>query len=145
MVVSPRSASEYRQFAEFLRHRAGVVPSEDLRMIVWFTGGRPKLVVGFNSFVGKTCQMHVAMESGFRFTPRAMLKACFSYAFVMCGIELLLGVVKSSNEAAMKYDQHLGFKELYRLPGLAEDDSDLVFFGMRKSECRFLKGGSHGR
>jgi hypothetical protein len=35
-------------------------------------------------------------------------------------------------------DLHLGFRELYRLPGMHDDGADLVLLGMTKSECRYI-------
>ena len=51
----------------------------------------------------------------------------------------MLGVVNSKNESAMRFNKHLGFKELSRLPEIHDDGGDLVLFKMDKSECKWLK------
>lgn len=139
MVIAPSSQDEYATLAAFLRHRAQVRLSEDLRMIGWLTREGLQIVVGFNSFVGRTCHMHVAMREGYRFTPRAMLRACFGYAFEQAGCQVVFGMVNSKNEAAMRYNRHLGFVERLRYPGLHDDGGDLVLFEMRRESCRYLE------
>lgn len=122
----------------FLHHHTGVHPSADLRMIGWVEGDSLAICVGFNGFMGKVCQMHVAMRPDFRFSPRLMLREVFRYAFDECEREMVLGVVNSKNEEAMRYDLHLGFKPLFALPKMHDDGGDIVLLGMTKEECRWL-------
>ena len=138
MIVSPQTQTEWNATMQFLNYFAGVQPSMDMKMLGWVESDDLKLVVGFNGFVGKVCQIHVAMKPDFRFTPREMLKVAFRYAFVQAEREILLGVVNSNNKKAVKYDLHLGFRELWRLPGMHDDGGDLVVLGMHKAECRYL-------
>jgi L-amino acid N-acyltransferase YncA len=145
MIVSPSTPQQWQALAAILHERAGVHPSADLRMLGWVSDNELKMVVGFNAFIGKTCQMHVAMAEGFTFTPKAMLRACFDYAFNQAGCAMVLGVVNSQNEAAMRYDLHLGFKTLYALAGMHDEGGDIVLLGMTREECRFLEGAEDER
>ena len=138
MIVTHNNMTEWTALANFLQHYAFVPPSGDLKMIGWVVDDELKGVVGFNGFLGKVCQMHVAMAPDFRFSPKAMLKACFKFAFLERKCELVLGFVNSLNEAAMRYDEHLGFKELYRIPKLHDEGGDIVVFGLRKNDCKYL-------
>ena len=52
--------------------------------------------------------------------------------------EMIIGVVNSKNVAALKYDLHLGFKELFRIPKMHDDDGDVVILGMTRDECKYL-------
>lgn len=124
--------------ARFLFHFAQVHPSADLKLMGWVTDDTLQIVVGFSGFVGKICQAHVAMRPGFRFSPKQMLRAVFEYAFNDAKREMVIGLVNSANNAAMIYDRRLGFRELLRLPGMHDDGGDLVVFGLRKDECRFI-------
>jgi hypothetical protein len=118
-----------------------VQPTPDTRYIAWVDpgGGALKLVVALNAFLGKTCQIHVAMKDGFSYTPKAMLEAVFDYTFNQIGLELLVGIVNSKNAPAMKYDKHLGFEESHRLPGVHDDGGDIVIMTMNREQCRYLK------
>ena len=138
MIVVPTSAYEQEAMALFLRLHAGVTPSADMAMIGWADETGLKMAVAFNAFVGKTCQIHVAMKPGHMFTPKELIKEVFTFAFETANRELLLGIVNSKNTAAMHYDLKLGFKEIMRLEGMHEDGGDIVVLGMKKSECRWL-------
>jgi RimJ/RimL family protein N-acetyltransferase len=122
----------------FLNHYAFVAPTADMVMLGWVVDDDLKIVVGFNGFMGSVCQMHVAMRPDFRFSPKEMLRECFKYAYNVRNCKMVLGLVNSLNEAAMKYDQHLGFKELWRLPKMHDDSGDIVVLGLPKEECRYL-------
>jgi hypothetical protein len=43
-----------------------------------------------------------------------------------------------SDEKAMRMDLHLGYHEIFRLPGMHEDGGDLIVLAMKKTECRYL-------
>lgn len=140
MIVSPRTPQEWASMTGFLRHHAQVQPSPDMKCLGWVTDDTNKLVivVGLHGFMGGVAQIHLAFEPGWHFSPREMLRAVFDYAFNQTGREMLIGVVNSKNDSAMKMDLHLGFKELYRLPGMHDDGGDIVLLGMKKSECRYI-------
>ena len=132
---------EYRQLAaEILSKEIGVKPTEDLQAIFWANPETSVIewCVGFDSFLGKTCQIHV-VNFNKKYTPRKLLSAVFEYAFITAGRETLIGIVNSNNTDAMKYDQHLGFKEAYRFEGMHDDGGDIVVFEMKKADCRFIK------
>jgi hypothetical protein len=124
----------------FLKFYAGVEPSPDLAMIGWVdeSDNKLKIVAGMHGFLGKMCQIHIAYAEGWKFSPRQMLHEVFKYAFVVRGRELLVGIVSSANLSAMRFDMHLGFTELYRIPGMHDDGADVVLLGMRKENCRYL-------
>ena len=138
MIVLPKNDHEWRALAGFLQQHAGVHPSADLRVMGWVSEGKLVIAVGLNGFLGKLAQIHIAFERNWHFSPRAMLEEVFRYAFIEMGREMLLGVVNSNNTKAMRWDQHLGFRELYRLPGMHDDGGDVVLLAMKKDECRYL-------
>ena len=138
MIVKPTSQHEWSALMQFLNHYALVQPTADMKLMGWVVGDNLKMVVGLNGFMGKVCQMHVAMAPDFQFTPKEMLKEVFKYAFLNLKIGQILGLVNSLNEKAMNYDQHLGFTELWRLPKMHDEGGDIVIFGMTKDQCRYL-------
>jgi RimJ/RimL family protein N-acetyltransferase len=138
VIVVANNQKEWVALREFLRMRCGVVPSDDMVCIGWVSDGKLQIVVGYNGFIGKVAQIHLAFAPGWHFPPRAMLRECFRYAFETAKLEMLIGVLNSKNERAMRFDQHLGFRELHRLPGMHDDDGDIVMLGMTKSECRYI-------
>ena len=138
MIIAPANQEQWNLLAQFLQEYAGVRPGLDLQMMGWITDNQVKVVVGFNSFVGKVCQMHVAMTKGYEFSPRELLRATFEHAFDKLKVKKVIGIVDSTNLKAMRYDAHLGFVEEHRMPGM-HDDGDLVVLGMTREQCRFLE------
>jgi RimJ/RimL family protein N-acetyltransferase len=140
MLVGSNSPELKELAAEILSKEIYVKPTKDLQAIFWANPETQVIewCIGFDSFLGKTCQIHV-VNFNKKYTPRKLLFAVFDYAFNKAGVETLLGVVNSNNEDAMKYDQNLGFKEVHRLEGMHDDGGDLVLFAMKKADCRFIR------
>lgn len=136
---------EQRQLAaDLLLREVGVQPCGDQQAIFWVNNdsGQIEWIVGYTGFIGKTCQMHM-VNFGTQKTPRHLLWAAFDYPFNQLGLASVLGVVNSKNEKAMRYDQHLGFQEVLRFPGVHDNGGDLVLFKMDKAQCRWIKEKKH--
>lgn len=139
-MVFPKTRDQWQILARFLQERAHVQPTGDMQMIAWMNDEKKiSLVVGLNAWIGKTCQIHVAMVPGYKFTPQDMLKAVFEHVFNVTKREVVFGIVNSKNEAAMRYDLHLGFKEVYRENEVHDDGGDLVVLKMTRGDCRYLQ------
>lgn len=142
MLVYPRTPEQANHLAALLERHAGVQKSTDLKVMGWVDPenlDEVLMVVGFNSFIGKTCQIHVAMLNGFHSTPREVLRVAFSHAFDEFKVEKLIGIVNSKNERAMNYDFRLGFKEMFRMPGMHDHGGDIVMLVMTRGDCRYLQ------
>ena len=124
--------------ALFLRAYASVLATPDTQFIGWVTDDKLRMVVGLSGFIGKVCQIHVAMDPGYKFTPQEMLANVFKLVFDDFQREMLIGIVNSSNVNAMRYDLHLGFTELTRLPGMHDDGGDLVILTLKKGDCKYI-------
>lgn len=132
---------ELRQLAaEIMAREIHVNPSHDLQAILWVNAETKMVewVVGFNAFLGKTCQMHVVNLTG-KSTPRKLIWAAFHYAFVVCGLSMVFGILNSNNERAVEYDKKLGFKEVNRFPEAHDDGGDIVVLQMKRDDCRWVK------
>jgi hypothetical protein len=138
VIVKPESELELAACQAFMQLHGGVSPSADSRYLGWVEEDRLRVLVCLNGFVGKVCQMHIAMAPDYHYSPRDMLYECFRYAFHDCKRDMVLGVVNSKNVRALRYDLHLGFRELHRLPGMHDDGGALLLMGMAREECRFL-------
>ena len=66
------------------------------------------------------------------------LEECFDYAFNFCNRRIMLGIVKSDNIKAQKLDEHIGFKEVYRIVDGFSDGVDTIYYEIRKEDCRWL-------
>ena len=140
MIYSAQTPEALKIAADILFKEIGVQYSNDLQAIFWVSEQNEiEWVIGYNAFIGKTCQMHMVNLKG-GYTPKQLLFSAFDYPFNHCGIEKTFGVVNSQNTKAMEYDQKLGFKEIIRFPQMHCDGGDLVLFEMNKADCRWIKG-----
>lgn len=99
----------------------------------------PRLIAGvlFSDFNRASIQMHVAAESGSRWMTKAYLGFCFQYAFNQAKVNKILGYVGQRNEAARRFDEHIGFT----LEAVLKDshpDGDLLIYSMTRDQCRWL-------
>lgn len=131
---------------EFFHDRLGLHHSNDFRGVMHIPDeclgktiqmGDVAVAVGYNAFVGHTCCMHVVIQRPEMVSPRIVREA-FEYPFVVAECVAVLALVDSTNEAALKLDTKLGFKEIDRIPG-GGVDGDLVVMKMMRSDCRWLR------
>jgi len=123
--------------ARWLCERIGLMPSPHLRCIANVTpAGRILGVVGFDGWNDASCQMHVAGVGNW--VTRELLHAVFDYPFNKAGLKVVLGLVPSGNDRALKFNRHLGFTEVARIPD-AHPDGALVLLQMRRENCKFLR------
>jgi hypothetical protein len=122
-----------------LYEHAGVEWSADFQALIWVDKNNEiEWVIGYNAFIGKTCQMHVVNLKD-SYCPKGVLFGAFDYPFNFLGLEKVFGIVNSLNIRAMEYDKKVGFKEVVRFPGMHGDGGDLVVFEMNKADCRWIK------
>jgi RimJ/RimL family protein N-acetyltransferase len=87
--------------------------------------------------------MHVASDGSRRWMTHAYLAACFRYPFIQLDCRRITGLVRADNFAAQRFDEHLGFKREGVIRQGDNDGTDLILYGMLKSECRFLGEKHH--
>lgn len=104
-----------------------------------------ELVAGvvFNMKAGANILMHVASDGSRHWMTPAYLAACFRYPFIQEGCQRITGLVRADNVDAQRFDEHLGFKREGQLRAACTDGTDLIVYGMLKSECRFIEGKYH--
>ena len=98
-----------------------------------------ELVAGvvFDNYVGRSMCIHVAGDGGHWLT-RSFLREVFGYVFDQASVHKLIGPVDSTNAAARRFDEHLGFVAEAVLKD-ASRDGDLILYTMTRQQCRFLK------
>ena len=84
---------------------------------------------------------HVAAEPGSQWLNKEFLRFCCDYAFVTCGVQMVLGYMEASNAHALRFANHLGFRETARITQAARDGGDILILKMRKEDCRYTKAG----
>ena len=86
----------------------------------------------FDSFNGASVVAHVAAQS----VNREWLHAIHWYAFEQLRVNCVIGIVSSDNAKALRFDKHLGFREVTRIPN-ACPDADMVILTLNKEDARY--------
>ncbi len=63
------------------------------------------------------------------------LEELADYIFNTAGRKLVIGLVPSNNEAALKLNDHIGFTETYRIKDAIADGVDTVIMEIRAEDC----------
>lgn len=116
---------------------------EGRHAIGMFRGREFMAGVVYEDFTNFACTAHIVVEKPTIWL-RSFLRAAFWYPFDQLGLQLMLGPVPGYNEAALRLDKWMGFKEQARIPGVY-GEHDLVILSMKRDECRWLAGGTDGR
>jgi RimJ/RimL family protein N-acetyltransferase len=142
MIAFPSNQEQENVLAAFMLKHANVKPTPESRHIGWVNSNpiNPEIlaVVVFNNFIGSTCQSHLAMKDDYHYSPKEMLATVFDIVFNRWKLKTILGVINSLNENSMRFNQHLGFVEQYRLKGAHDDGGDMVWCTMTPETCRYI-------
>ena len=97
-----------------------------------------ELVAGvvMESFTGQSANLHVA-GVGRNWVNRNLIQTCFLYCFKYLGLKRITGLVPSSNQAALDFDYHLGFRHEFTMRDGAKD-GDMEVLVMRPEDCKYL-------
>ena len=137
IIFLPLKQEEHWRWAS---DRAGFVICADSTGIVALDDeGDPCAAIVFDSWTENSACAHIVIES------RAALKAgivqeAADYVFNTCGRKMVIGNTPSDNEAALRINRHIGFKEVARIPNCAKDNVDVVIQVMNREDCRYLNG-----
>jgi RimJ/RimL family protein N-acetyltransferase len=93
-------------------------------------------MVGYDGWMNGAVSVHVAVE--YPAALRHVLRPGFGIPFTELGMRLVLCQVLSTNAASIRMVKHLGFKEVFRGREWYAPGVDLVFFEMRRSDCRWI-------
>ncbi len=122
------------------QERIGVAFRRDAYTLGLEKGGELVAVVVYDGFSEFDCNMHIASDGTAAWMNKSLLVSAFAYPFIQLKLNRVTGLVPSKNEAALKFDEHLGF-EREGLHRKACGDDDLISLGMLKENCRFIPKG----
>ena len=104
--------------------------------IGWVSDGELAAGVLFDNFTGRSVQMHVAAARK-NWLSREFLRFCFWYPFEQLKVNKVVGLVDSSNGAALRFDLHLGFQQEAVIKD-AGRTGDIIVLTMTRDQCRFI-------
>ena len=98
--------------------------------------GRIHGMIGFDGFLPNSLSMSIALDNPAVFTK--LLVPAMWWVFEGAKKNLATCAVLSTNKRSLRLVQHVGFREVFRGRNWWQQDVDLVFFEMRRTECRWL-------
>lgn len=120
------------------QERIGVTFRRDAYTLGLARRGEIVAVVVYDSFSSVDCCMHIASDGTTAWMNKALLVSAFAYPFIQLGLRRLTGLVPSTNEAALRFDEHIGFQREGYHPRAAPDGGDLISLGLMRENCRFI-------
>jgi hypothetical protein len=134
VTVQPAPAAHY----PWLAQRAHLIVGSQFRAIEAIDGaGRIVAMVGYDGWTESAVSMHVTLE--YPAALRRILRPAFGIPFVELGKKLVLCQVLSTNAQSLALVKGVGFRQVYRGRDWWADGVDLVFFEMRKKDCRWVE------
>ncbi len=131
---------------DWLCQRIEYMPTKNLRCLGNVTSeGKILGVVGFDSWNGASCQIHVAGNGNW--VTREFLRCVFDYVFNTAKLKVVVCIIESINKKSLKFTRHVGWKEVTRIVD-GHPSGDLIVFEMRPENCKFLEktnGQSYSR
>lgn len=91
----------------------------------------------FDSFTVDSCSVHLAIVSPMCIRA-GFLNALANHLFITCKRTFIFGLVPCNNAKAIKFNSHLGWKEVTRIPDAIRSGVGYVVMRMDKEECRWL-------
>jgi hypothetical protein len=123
---------------EWFKRRTHVIQCEDSQGIVAYSAtGKILAVMVADSFTPDSCNMHVAIERPI-VIKHGFLSQCFHHIFHVCHRNHVFGLVPSNNAPALKFNDHIGFTEVTRVPDAVGLGVDYVILRMNKEDCRWI-------
>lgn len=104
--------------------------------IGWLKNGCLVAGVVYNEYNHVNINMHVA-SVGKSWLTREFLWAAFDYPFNQCKVKRITAFIEDENKAAIRFDEHLGFKYETRMKD-AYVNGDTLLYVMRREDCRWL-------
>lgn len=111
----------------------------DTRGITAISEQGPQAIAMFDTWSPNSCQMHIWIGSPMVIR-RGFLQEVFGFVFGS-GRTVAIGSTPSDNEKALKFNKHIGFREIFRIPDAFDIGIDAVVVTMTKSECRWIDHG----
>lgn len=121
----------------WMQARAMPIACADSQGIVAYNGDQIVACCVADSFTRHGCNVHIAVDNPLVLR-HGFLQEVSRHLYDTCGRHRLFGLVPATNEKALKFDQHIGFSEIARIPDGFADGVDYVVLCMEREQCRWL-------
>lgn len=91
-----------------------------------------------DSWTENSCMIHVYIGDP-RVIKHRFCEEVFNYVFNTSGRSVIIGATPADNKKALKFNAHVGFEEVTRIPDGYAKGIDYVITQCRKENCRWLE------
>jgi len=125
---------------EWMRKRAKPIRCEDTQGIVAYDTDTGEILAccACDSFTKTSCATHMAIKDP-RVLRHGFLQAIAYHLFVVCDRTNVIGLVPAINAKALRFNEHIGFREIARIPNGLDEGVDYVIMQMTRDECKWLE------
>ncbi len=143
MILQPAPPEHY----DWIATRAQLLCGPQFRAIEALADdGRILGMVGFDGWLPNAVSLHIAMEEP-AVIPRAerrramhrLIRDAFRIAFNGCGKGVAVATVLSTNDRSRRLVERVGFKPASKIEDAWAPGVDLLFYSMRREDCRWLE------
>jgi len=122
------------------QRRTHIVLCADMKGIIAYDEDDGSIVAACvaDSFGPDNCNVHIAIDNPMVIR-RGFLSEIAHWLFDDCGRKRLLGLVPANNERARRFDEHIGFTEIARVPDGFATGIDYIILAMERDNCPWLK------
>ena len=122
----------------WVHERANPVLCENTNGIVAERDGKPIAAAIFDQWTASSCQVHICMDDPFVIRHGFFREVC-TYVFVTCGRKCIIGLTPADNERAVRFNRHVGMREIYRIEDAIDEGIDYIVVRMDRDECRWIE------
>ena len=105
------------------KNRTRAIICEDTQGIIAYDDEKFAACALFDSFTVECCNVHLAIVN---------------YLFGVCKRERIFGLVPSDNAKAIKFNKHIGWKEMHTIDDAIEENVGYIVMRMDKKDCQWF-------
>jgi hypothetical protein len=113
---------------------------DDMNGIVCYRDGNLVAGILLESWSHNSVTIHIRVDDPLVFKNR-FAEECFNYIFCTAGKGVLIGVTPANNIKALRFNRHIGLREIYRISDGYAVGVDYVVQELRKENCRYIEHG----
>jgi len=133
------------QFIATESHHIKYIPADALPRLCADTKGitavgpdGPMGICLFDTWTANSCQIHIWIDNPV-IIKHGFLHEIFGFVFgESSGRTMVVGFTPSDNPKALKFINHVGLKEITRIPDVYGDGIDAVLTTLTKQDCRWI-------
>lgn len=133
VIIAPMERHHWK----WIKDRASPVLCQDTTGLIALRGDKIVGAVAFDSWSYNSCLVHIAIEDVS--VTRRLIRAACHFFFVYSGRGVLTGLTPADNKRALRLNEGVGMREVYRIKDGYKEGIDYVLQEMRREHCRWIK------